>query len=371
MVLALWFLVSSADRYPDGVTAEDIAIARVLFRERYSIEPDHTDTLAMLGTTLQSSGRLPAAIACLQRIPETHPRFGLSGQLELGIALIEADEAEAGETALRRYLKLAEDSPTAPAEDQITARMWLTYLLTVQLRFEDRHAIHLQTHALGLASLNDSKQLYFPHLLLYRTAKGAGRLREFLDKDPDNVRLRVAAGRYLIGEGRVRDAAQMLRALRQQHPQDLACAAALAECIYELDDVVQLEQLLSALPEWTASEPWLLTEMRGRLALMQQRWDEARERFEQLLRLEPAHPGCQMGLLMSLRHSHEEASAEIERAELKSLILSRIRVKLAQIAPANPAAILDLAAECEQIGLSDAAHTLRSHARASTHPPTL
>ena len=363
--LTVGFLATQSEKsFPDGITDVDVESARTMFLERFAIEPDNGDVMAMLGERMAVDGRPQIALSCYARVPVSHPRFGAVSRLKSGVLLVELNRARDAEEALRDYLSLSAENRTGSADDQILARKWLTYLLSVELRLEERKEIHAQTHALGLADLNDSKQFFFPHLLLYRTTRGSGRLRQFLAVDPSDRQLNVALGRYLTGEGKLAEAETLLRQVRQQSPNDLSCAAALLECLHEQANFQEFSQLLAELPGYSESEPWLLTEMRGQLAIQEERWSDAKQAFQRVLEHDPAHPGCQMGLAVALRKSG--AAGDVAAAEEKSLILSRIRVDLAKIEPGNSTAILELVDACEKIGFKTAADSLRPYAGSST-----
>ncbi|MBI1311749.1 hypothetical protein GC176_10695 [bacterium] len=370
MVVGLAGVVLTRGRgnaFPAGISEADIAQAQRQFRETFGIDPDYADTLAMLGKLLDKDDRLQIAVSCYEAIPVTHPRFGLAARLQAGVSLGRLNRAAAAENAFREYLDLTAGRRDGVAEGRVTAREWLTYLLSVELRFEERQAIHAASHIEGLADLNDSKQYFFPYLLLYRTTRGASQLREFLWVDPDNPQLQIALGRYLTGEGRPDLAERLLRDLCTRLPGNLRCIAALLECLYEQDDWSEFSPVIADVPDFDSSEPWLLTEMRGQFALQEQRWDDARREFQRLLAVVPTHSACQMGLVTALRHLDDETA--LHEAEEKSLALARIRVNLPRVKIGHPAEILKFAEQCDQIGLTDAAAVFRSYARQNAESP--
>lgn len=359
-----WLAIQSREQsFPDGVTEAQTEQARRLFVNRFGIDPDHADILAMLGEQLRDGGELDLAAECYAAIPDSHPRFGPHAQLQLGIILAENHRAAAAEAELRSWLQKTAISRHSSIEDQVSARQWLSYLLSVQLRLEERQDILAQSQADGLASLNDSKQFYFPHLLLYRTARGAARLRQYLDRDPQNLQLRVAHARYLTGEGQLAAAEQLLRRLDEQSPNNRAVTAALLECLYEQDNWKQFSEVVSTAPSYQDGEPWLLTEMRGRFALHEGRWDDARHAFQSVLATEPAHSACQMGLVTALRNLDDETT--LAAAEQRTLVLARIRVELPRTRSGKANELLVLADLCTEAGLSEAAERFRRHAQQS------
>ncbi len=366
-VIALWIMAQSGrEQFPDGITDADVVQARSRFIEQFGFEPDHGDTLAMLGEQLIVAELDAVAMRCYAAISESHPRFGLSAQLQTGILLAERNEAAEAERVLRKYLQNAAGSRAGSVDGRIRARKWLTYLLSVQLRLEERHAIHTESHADGLADLQDSLQYHFPHLLLYRTNRGAERLRQYLEVDPDSRAMQVALGRYLTGEGRLDEAEGLLRELHGRQPGDPRSAAALLECLYEQDDWDGFADVIDDLPADAAQEPWLLTDMRGRFSLHREQWDDARREFLRVLSVIPSHSSCQMGLVTALRSLGDDQALKV--AEQRSLVLARIRVSMPRVQSGDPEELQALAELCDEAQLSDAAVTFRSYSRAFASP---
>lgn len=369
-LLVAWFLWPK-EPLPAGVSSVDYAQARQRFQQLHRRRPSRTETLALLGGLAERDGRLEVAVACLRAIPSDDAMAGVAARLQEGQLLVRLNRAEEAERSLREFLNAAARDPLTPRDDLRSAWKWLNYLLSVELRLEERKALLAEVHASGLADVYDSKQYYFPHLLIWHSTTGRRRLREFLDHDPDNPRLNAASGRYLTAEGQLEEAQALLEAFHDRQPRDVQIAAALLECYFETNSWSEFATVAESLPPFEPSEPWLLTRMRGEFAVHREAWDEAARYFQAVLHSDPANPWSQMGLARAEgelgRHdAHEEMLH-------RSLILSEIRVGIVKVTETDPEASRQLAAQCDQIGYHAAAETFRRHAlrieRGATRAP--
>jgi tetratricopeptide (TPR) repeat protein len=107
-------------------------------------------------------------------------------------------------------------------------------------------------------------------------------------------------------------------------------------------------------------EPWLLTRMRGELALHREKWNDAIKYFGIVLEVDPANAPAQMGMAMSYekigdKDNHEEALR-------RSGVLAKIRVNLGSVQTDAEAACLDLATQCRAIDMEAAAKIFERHA---------
>ncbi len=363
IAVMLWRQLADDNALPNGVTHEQYVAAERRFQEMYSVKPDRIDVLSLVAELAVADERLEAAVASFAEIPSDHPKYGLAARFQQAVILVQLNRAAEAEEHLREFLRRAKANPAAvPAEHAVTAFKWLTYLLSVQMRLEERKPVLADVHRYGFADVFDSKQYFFPNLLILNSPAGRKRLLEFLEEDPENLELQIALGRYRTAEGRVEESQAFLKQLHQQHPDDLRVAAALLEACFEGDDWESFRQFAAELPGPQPAEPWLLTRMRGEFALQQERYREAADHFKRALEEEPAYLPCQMGLATALG---ELSETELRQAALRSVeVLAEIRVDLSNVKGDDPAPILDLAAKCERIGLEDAAKIFRWHAMA-------
>ncbi|MBW3540942.1 MAG: tetratricopeptide repeat protein [Planctomycetes bacterium] len=357
---AAWLLMRGPS-LPPGVSSELYATAEQKFRELYGRDPQPSDALSLAGELAVADGRLEAAVACFRAIPSDDAQYAAAARLQEGQLLVRLNRAFEAEQSLRDFLALAELDSSVPVEHVRAGYKWLTYLLSVELRLEERKVLLAEQHARGLVDVYDSMQYYFPHLLIWHTTTGREPLNDYLAHDLQNVVLRTALGRYHTLEGRLDEARALLDNLHRRQPRELAAAAALLECHFERSDWQAFRDVAKSLPDAAPDEPWLLTRMRGELALQEGRFEEAVRHFRAVLEDDPANPWSQMGLAEA--YAGLERPGERQQALERSLGLAEIRVSLPRITESDPAAYRELAVLCDKVGMTEAAATFRQHAR--------
>ena len=206
------------------------------------------------------------------------------------------------------------------------------------------------------ADINDVKQYYFESLLIWQTAFGSERVRDFLKKDPDNRNLRVAAARYFVGEGRLKEAREQLASLRSEDPHNLRTLAVLLESCYEMNDWSAFAGEIATAPAFSKDEPWLLTQLRGEWELQQNNWLEAEKHFHYMLEVDPPNAVCLMGLARA--YAGLGKSSERKVVLERSLLVAKLRVDLAAITHDNPKGAKSVANSARQLGMDDAAAIL-------------
>jgi predicted Zn-dependent protease len=359
MLATIWALWPG-EAIPEGVPPEKYEAAKASFQQKYHRQPRKTDVLSLLGEMAVADDNWELAGRCFHEIPSNDRDYGKSARLQEAQVSLKLNHAQAAEDAFRHFLSLG--APANPNERALTieARRRLSYILSVELRFEDRRDVLSEMHAQGEANLVDSKQCYFPNLLIWNSPAGRQRLAEFLAHDPQNVALQIAHGRYLTVDGRLAEARAIFAQLGQLYRYDPDCQAAVLENLFEQNEWDTFKRVASRLDGYSPDEPWLLTRMRGELALHEQRWDDAVREFERVLSGDPANPWSTMGLARACA-ARGDLDAQQKWLE-RSRLLSNIRVNLINIKETNPAASVDVAAACEKIGMQEAAAAFRKHA---------
>lgn len=345
---------------PIGISSEDYETAASKYRELYRRRPNRLDVLSLAGEMAVADGRMSTAAACFAAIPSDDRKYGPAARLQAGQVLLKLNRARDAEASFREFLSLAASRASIPAEHVAAARKRLCYLLSVELRLEERQTVLADMHADGQADLFDSKQFFFPHLLLWHSTTGRRRLPEWLETDQANPQLRLAEGRYLTEEGRLDEARTWLEDVCRDSPGDLASQAALLECLFERNEWDAFAALARSLPDFVRGEPWLLTRLRGELDLYGANWEAAVGHFSRLLEDDPANPWCHVGLARA--YAGLERPTDRDKEQERSLILSKIRVHLTNVQEGNPQAVLELASQCDQIGFQAAADAFRQHA---------
>ena len=338
---------------PPGVSRRDYDEASAEFRHQFNRDGDHFDVLMTLAEIAARNEDFGKAIACYQRIPPEHVRYGRSARYEEGLLLAQTDQVQRAEDSFSGFLKALENGIPLSERQVVHARRWLSLIFSVELRHEERHKVLKTLVQDDQADVNDAKQYYFESLLIWQSAFGSGRVGDFLKLDPMNRHLRNAEARYLTGQGHLEEARRRLTTLYLEDPQDLRTIAFLLECDFEMNDWSAFSAVFSKVPEFREDEPWLLTQSRGQWALHQQEWQEAEKHFRYMLEIDPPNATCLMGLTRAL--SEQGKKAESETLMQRSLVMAKLRVSLAAVSTDNAKAARDIAKLSRQIGMEDAA----------------
>lgn len=356
-----FYLEWQGSNLPEGVSRDQYESAARTYTQLTGQNPDRFDVLLNLGQMAASDERLETAIACFREIPAEHVKYGLFAKLRLGEILIRLNRAAESERAFQEFLARSRNDAGVSAGDLKAARDWLNYLYSVQMRFEERKVILAELHKSGTASVFDSKQYFFPSLLIWSSTTGRERLRQFLEQTPDDLQLNIAEGRYLTSEGRLDESRALLEKLRKELGRDKRCLSALLECLFEDNNWASFRDVMKDVPPAAPNDPWLLTQMRGELALHMHEWKEAIGHFERLADEDPANTIACMGLSRAYRQLGLEE--EYQNMQLRSLLLARIRPGLQKVTETDAAAAEELAEDCVSLEFEEAAEAFRQHAR--------
>ncbi|MCU0710895.1 MAG: hypothetical protein MUC43_02470 [Pirellula sp.] len=339
----------------------DMKQAVAWLQEKHGISnPSDVEIILAAGGLAVSAEDYEKATLYFSQVKTEIPRFGMTARLEQGVAQLKLNFATPAEQNLKAFLDAARSAENPDPSQVLDAFKWLTYLMSVQIRQEERKQLLEEQHAIELADPLDSKQLYFPNLLILNSPTGRARLTKLLENEPTNVALLVASARYQTLAGEFDAAIENLQKLRRSRLEDLTIVAALAEALVESDRMADAGGLLDSVPPYQLSEPWLLTRMRGELALHREKWNEAIKHFNAVLNEDPANAPAQMGLAMAYeklgdKENHEEALR-------RSSIIAKIRSNLGSVQSDAAAACLDLATQCREINMEAAAKAFEKHA---------
>lgn len=325
------------------------------FVELFHREPDEADLLMALAETAARNEQPDVAIDCFERVPSDHIRYGASARFQEAEILLRANRVEKAEASFREFLTLQEGQPGSDRKYLRKARAWLAFIMTIELRFEERKLLLQQMIQNREFDVYDAKQLYFPSLSANYSTQISNRLDDFLEQAPTCRPLLVAQARYLVRQGKLDAADQLLQTIRLQYPTDSETIAATLECLFELADWKRFESVISAAPKFTPDEPWLLTQMRAEFARYSKDWSAAEKYFRKVLESDPANPTCHMGLASAL-FSLEKTD---ERKEIQdhSLILAKIRVYLSAVDQNSSGGLRALAKDAKSIGMFEAAES--------------
>lgn len=356
-----WWILLPGPGIPSGISERNYKLAAIRFEGQFKRTPNHFDTLMMAGELAVQKDDSATAIAAFSSVPDEHPEYGPKARLQEALVLVRQQQARQSELSFWRFLQLAETNPKVSQQDVVEARQWLCFLLSVELRLDERKEILAAAHDVRQINVADSKQFYFPRLLIWKSSSGRRRLMEFLEKDPGDFLLNVALGRYLTGEGKLDEARTLLESLMAQVPGQPDCTIALLECCFEQDDWKAIAAIISTQPDYQTGEPHELTRSRGELALHERRWEGAVTDFTRALKSDLSDPAVNMGLAKALSQLGRRDEQVV--AQHRSLVLSQIRVNMARNNESSPDALLDLAERCREIEMPMAAETFEWHSQ--------
>lgn len=352
-VCGLIVLRVTSSEIPPGVSNQDYDEASAEFRRQFDRDADYFDVLMTLAEIATRKKDFEKAISFYQRIPPEHVRYGRSARYAEGLLLAQTDQVQRAEDSFSWFLKALDIGIPLSDREVAHARRWLSLIYSVELRPEERHKVLKALVQDDQADVHDAKQYYFESLLIWQSAFGSGRIRDFLKLDPMNRHLRNAEARYLTGQGQLEEARRRLTTLHLEDPMDLRTVAFLLECAFEMNDWSAFSTVLSETSEFKDNEPWLLTQLRGQWALHQKAWPEAEKYFRHILEIDPPNATCLMGLTRAL--GGQGKKAESEALMQRSLWIAKLRVSLAAISVDNAKAARKVASLSRQIGMEDAA----------------
>lgn len=339
--------------FPADVSQLDYDEADAEFRRNFNRAGDNFDVLVTLAEIATKKKDFGKAIACYQRIPAEHVLYGPSARYEEAKLFAQTDQVQRAEDSFSKYLKLSESWTRLSDSRVVHSRRWLSLIFSVELRPEERRKVLKELVENQQADVHDAKQYFFESLLIWQSAFGSGRIRDFLKLDPKNRHLRNAEARYLTGQGHLEEARKRLDRLHFEDRGDLRTVAFLLECAFEMNDWSAFSTVFSEASEFREDEPWLLTQSRGQWALHRQEWPEAEKHFRYILEIDPPNATCLMGLTRAL--SEQGKKAESETLMQRSLVIAKLRVSLAAVSTDNSKAARDIAKLSRQIGMEDAA----------------
>lgn len=353
------------DSLPAGMTSDEYDRAAAMFRSFYpGSSPDRFDILSLSGELAANEEDYAKAVACLREIPTNHSRYGLPARLQEGTALVKLHRVTEAERVLREYLSEARKKESIRIQDVIDAYKWLNYVLSAELRLEERAAFLVEVHQIGLADILDSKQLFFPNLLILNSPAGRKKIEDCLQVEPENLDLQIANVRYLTLGGSFEEAVSEGEKLMARHPDDLRVAGVLMEALFESDQLERFDEVAGALPSAQESDPWLIMRLRGEYALGQGNYEDAVRQFQWVLQRDPANAPAQMGLATA--YGKLGKTDEQKNALERSGVLAQIRVNLNNIQNDAIGATKDLVEKCNEIDFPLAAKVFQSHVETMT-----
>jgi len=354
---AVWAIVAwnhwSSVRLPNGVTSNDYArVAREL-KLAQRREPQEAEVFFRLGTDLLDERDWPTACACFAAIPEGHRRYGPGAVFMRAQALFQMDRLPESEELFRHFLDREDQSPSVwvTADDRIVAKHFISLILALELRFEERRTFMWEMIEQHEADLFDTLAGCYPTLMEWYTKAGARHLEDATRADPRNVDLRAVLSLYRLGEGRVEEALLLVTACRKEAPDDRRVLAAWLACQYETADWDGLARSIAELPPPRDDDPWLLLRSRGQAHLRQGENLAAAECFQRVLARDPANAESHLGMARVCRQMDQPKEHERHLAAAQALARIQNRMGWAAARNVSPAPLAEIAELSWSIGL--------------------
>lgn len=348
---------------PEGITAQDVDIARRSFQEQYHRSPDDSDTMSWLAEWYLSRSRPELAIVCFNQIKTEHLIYGGMARYQQGRTLLSLHRATEAESQFRELLGSSVAMGALSREFLIDARQRLRHILEVELRFEERHE-----HLKGVMERGEADHFEiiagcFPSLLRWNGSQAITWTEEFYAADPHSEVIRTALGRYRTGQGRLEESKQLLETIVADSPQNLPAVAALIACLRAADETDEVERRIKLLPPQSSDEPWLLLLQRGISAIDAGDGQAAIIAYEQVIKSDRTSTQAWQGLANAARITGDQPKRD--RAINMARGLGRIQNHVDKVVKAadDPAGYLDVAELCLELELYQEAWVLTQRAQ--------
>ena len=337
---------------PSVVSPQEFESAREKFRRTHRRAGDQFDALYLLGQSRLEQRRPGDAIECFALIPTSHPKYGRMSRFLQGRTLLGMHRVVEAEPNLREVISLEEVTPTIGREYLMQARQRLRHILDVELRFEERHQLLRGVVDRNEDQAFESAAACFPSLGRWNGPDAILWAEHFHANYPRDVQLRIALGRYRTAQGRLEDGRAILEEVVRENPENLSALAALIACLSEADDSEAMQRVIESLPPIGKDDPWLLLLQRGNRAIQEEKPQEAKAAFEQLLRQDRSNAAAWQGLGQAARLL-EDAPLRKKALEMATA-LGRIQNNLGKTNQAanDPNSYLDIADLCAEFGLN-------------------
>lgn len=350
-----WFLSGQVPELPVGVSQTEYRLAARESKLEIGRNPGHFDILFRLSERAMQNARWETAVSCLEGIPASHTQDHHEVDLLLGVCLVRLNRAGKAEKHLRLFLRRERSRPQNRRDLYVQALRQLDYLLVAQLRFEERQVVLKEILEQEESDSAACLEYCFPGLLQWNHPYAVSVVEKFLAQEPNNFRLRVALGRYRIGQYRLEEARTILETCCRERPEDLFARAALLNCLYQQCDRETFAEACKNLPPAGENEPWLLMRIRGRYHIQHKRYREAVTCFRRAANAEPTNPETYLGLTRA--YAGLNRPEEQQQAAKKASILARIKSRMsrAQKKPDDQKPFVEIARLCKEIQFDERA----------------
>ena len=252
-------------------------------------------------------GNIAAALDSVLRVPSNSPNGALARLLE-GTLHYVAGQGRPAEAAWKESLRIDPRS--------IDARRRLVFLYAVELRRPELRRVLWELDELGAIETRDLVLLSGSTFIVWNATELQGTIEKLLAGDPEDVAVRLAAGRYRRRQNDLDGAQMILKEACRLAPADPEARAALIECLIDCNELNEARgHLVQTPPSWNQDSR--LTYLRGRVAEESDDADEAIGAYRQSVAGDPDYREAQYHLGQLLLQCGQSAEAEpyLKRAE--------------------------------------------------------
>lgn len=343
---------------PAGITHEEYEANEQELRDENGQSPSREELLLRLGEKHAEHSEWDVAWACFSQIPSSQPAVGPSARYLEAQVLMQLERFGAAEECLREFLRINQRTHAFGFEHRIRALRYMSSLLATELRFDERQAILSELISLRVADRFEVLAYHFPSSMAWNNPAEAQRVERALAREPNNLALRIALGRYRTGEGQVDAGRQILKDCWSKHTEHLPAAAALLECLIAAQDWSEAGALLKSLPQARATEHPLLVRLRGEHDLHVGEFEAAKSCFEEVLRQHPTQSEALLGLAAAARKLNDLPLAQTALRQAQGLARIQTRVAWAVHDPDDPLPLLEILTICKEVGFNDTAREI-------------
>ena len=349
---------------PAGVTQQDYERVAQRLQRTSSQSVDRDAVFFRLGIEQTTHQKWQTAAALFASIDPLRSHHGREARYLQAQSVLQLDRLRESERLFREYLA---DAPivgkqpwlTQPSrEDRLQALHYLSYLLAVELRFEERQTLLAGLVKSGNADLFDTLACHFQSLMEWNNTHGVERLENACRVSPEDWQLQAILGQYRIAQGRSEVARELLTVCRDKLPSDLTIAADYLTCLHELGDDEAYLEMATGLPPMVDGEPLELLRHRGEVMLLQNRPADAEVYLLQAITRDPANVACRLGYAKALLALNRIERRTQELATIQNLVRIQNRLGWATSKSPPPEILLEICHLSRDAGLREAAADL-------------
>ena len=347
-------------RLPPGISADDYQREARDFRQLQRREPGPADVCFRLGMRHTDSKNWETAAACFAAVPRDDPRYGQPARFMRAQVLLQMDRLVESESLFWSFLDGEARSPSVwvTAEDRVHAKHFLSLILGLELRVEERRALLQSMVEKGEADLFDTLAACYLTLMEWNQPFSVRRIEAALRADPQDTRLRTILAQYRLGQGRTDEAQALVSGCREQAPGDLRVLADWLAVQYELADWDALGDGVAQLGPPKPEDPWLLLRLRGQWLLHEDRYQTAYDCFDCVLAKNPADAESHLGLARACLALNRPKEQEQHLAAARALGRIQHRLGWATAVEPSPVVLAEIAEFSWNIGLRQECRTI-------------